>query len=303
MGKIADELAKQIEEEFKRMGKQPGSFEELNKVAALINERYNNAPLSDFEGLSPSQMHLLNNFLFSEYCPVRFNPNLSNSELLDSPMVQVSIKLLEIINQSDGLKLTEKGNLPRKTVLQIHELGYFKTDKDYLINISKEEDYFQLHICNIILKLSGITIIRKEKIFLSKKGVACINNHFNLFSELLQTFCLKFNKAYMDRYEGEEIGNVGAGFVLYLLSKFGSEKREITFYSDIYYRAFPMLKDQIKPILTISISGMLTGCLKNRLFWGFSSFGLIELEEQLDSSYHSKYLVKNTILFKQAFIT
>ena len=303
MGKIADEFAKQIEEEFKRMGKQPGSLEELNKVAAIIYQRHNNGPISDFEGLSPNQMHLLNNFLFNENCPVKIKPILTNAELLDSPFLQMAIKLLEIINKSDGLKLTEKGNLPRKTVLEINELGYIKSDDKYLIKILKEEDYFPLHICNIIVKISGITVTKKGKIFLTKKGTTCLKDHFSLFSALLSTFCLKFNKAYMDRYEGEEIGNVGAGFVLYLLSKFGNEKRDISFYSEKYVRAFPMLKDQIKPIGTISISDLLAGCLKNRLFWVFSLFGLIELEEQLESNYRSNYQVKTTTLFNNAILS
>ena len=303
MGKIADEFAKQIEEEFKRMGKQPGSLEELNKVATIIYERHNNGPISDFDGLSPNQMNLLNNFLFSENSPVKFNYKLSNAELLESPFIQMAIKLLEIINQNDGLKLTEKGNLPRKTVLEIHEFGYIKSDDKYLIKILKEEDYFPLHICNIILKLSGITIIRKGKIFLTKKGLACLKDHFSLFSELLSAFCLKFNKAYMDRYEGEEIGNVGAGFVLFLLLKFGDEKRDISFYSEKYFKAFPMLKDEIRPIGTISISSLLAGCLKNRLFWVLSLFGLIELDEQLESKYRSNYQVKTTTLFNNAILS
>jgi hypothetical protein len=214
----------------------------------------------------------------------------------------MALRLLEIINMNNGLKLTEKGNLPKKTVLDIHALGYFKSDHDYLIKIQKEQDYFPLHICNILLKLSEITELRKGKIILTKKGTECINNHVKLFSEVLKMYCLKFNKAYLDRYESEEIGNIGAGFILYLISKFGNTSRELSFYTEKYIKAFPMLPDQIEPLGTISKSEIMASCLNNRLFWGYSFFGLIEIEKQSDSRINRNYLVRHTELFKSAII-
>ena len=157
---IADDLAQQIKAEFEKMGKQPGSLEELNKMAAMVNQRYNDSPLPNFEGLSPSTMHQVIDFPFGDKCPVKINQALSDDQLLDSPLIHMTLNLLSIINESNGLKLTDKGNLPRKVVFDIYSFGYFGS-KQYDNNIKpkvlNETDYLPLHLCNLLLKVSGNT--------------------------------------------------------------------------------------------------------------------------------------------------
>ena len=62
MSKITDDIIKQIQDEIKRRGGNIGSLEELNKIAAEINDRHNLTPQPDFEGLSPIQMHMVLHF-------------------------------------------------------------------------------------------------------------------------------------------------------------------------------------------------------------------------------------------------
>jgi hypothetical protein len=55
MSKITDDIIKQIQDEIDRRGGNVGSLEELNKIAAEINDRHNLTPQPDFEDLSPVQ--------------------------------------------------------------------------------------------------------------------------------------------------------------------------------------------------------------------------------------------------------
>ena len=49
MSKITDDIIKQIQDEINRRGGNVGSLEELNKIAAEINDRYNLTAHPDFE--------------------------------------------------------------------------------------------------------------------------------------------------------------------------------------------------------------------------------------------------------------
>lgn len=60
MSKISDEILKQIKAEIEARGVNPSSMDELNKIAGEVMNKQNNKAISDFQGLSPTQMHLLN---------------------------------------------------------------------------------------------------------------------------------------------------------------------------------------------------------------------------------------------------
>ncbi len=303
---IADDLAQQIKAEFEKMGKQPGSLEELNKMAAMVNQRYNDSPLPNFEGLSPSTMHQVIDFPFGDKCPVKINQALSDDQLLDSPLIHMTLNLLSIINESNGLKLTDKGNLPRKVVFDIYSFGYFGS-KQYDNNIKpkvlNETDYLPLHLCNLLLKVSGNTKVTKGKLVLTTSGKKCLNNSGKLFADMLLAFCTKFNKAYFDAFPNQEIGNLGVVYILYLLAKFGDQKRESSFYSDKYFKAFTMLKEEKDPKANITPLINSNDFLVIRLFdRGFRLFGLIDVENSRADDNKNSYLVKTTKLFKSSII-
>ncbi len=52
MSKISDDLLKHIQSEINRRGEVPASLDELNKIAAIVSDKYNKTPISDFEGRS-----------------------------------------------------------------------------------------------------------------------------------------------------------------------------------------------------------------------------------------------------------
>ena len=75
----------------------------------------------DFEGLSPLQMHMVLHFPFSANCPVRFKAGILPEAVSYSPILEACIAILDAIHPDKGLKLTQKGNLPRKVVIMLRQ--------------------------------------------------------------------------------------------------------------------------------------------------------------------------------------
>ena len=120
---------------------------------------------------------------------------------------------------------------------------------------------------------------------------------------MLLAFCTKFNKAYFDAFPNHEIGNLGVVYILYLLAKFGDQKRESSFYSDKYFKAFTMLKEEKDPKANITPLINSNDFLVIRLFdRGFRLFGLIDVENSRADDNKNSYLVKTTKLFKSSII-
>jgi hypothetical protein len=68
-----------------------------------------------------------------------------------------------------------------------------------------------------------------------------------LLEEILNAYCKKFNWAYFDGYELENIGRLGCGFSIYLLNQYGNDVRQTDFYAKKYFTAYPMLIEDIHP--------------------------------------------------------
>ncbi len=89
----------------------------------------------------------------------------------------------------------------------------------------------------------GIIKKRNNKLSLTQKGKKLLENDSQLTELLFTTFCRKFNWVYFDGYDIEQWGQLGFGFSLVLLRKYGGLKREGNFYAEKYFNAFPNLLD------------------------------------------------------------
>jgi hypothetical protein len=134
--------------------------------------------------------------------------------------------------------------------------------------------------------MSGLARKRDGKIHITSKGQKLLAAE-KLLSIILSTFVSKFNWAYFDRYENQTIGQFGAYYSIYLLHKYGSEKREAGFYANKYFKAF--FKEYI---------GIHTDeeyCYALRTFERFLQyFGFIEKYQE---NIFSTMFVKKTALF------
>ncbi|MDX9890338.1 MAG: hypothetical protein RBT13_05810, partial [Bacteroidales bacterium] len=115
---------------------------------------------------------------------------------------------------------------------------------------------------------------------------------------IFKTFGEKFKWAYYDGYGDNFIGQLGYGFSLYPLSKYGDKKRFNVFYAAKYFKAFPTLLSNMGDYRYNFISSA-ECCYSTRTFDRFLYyFGLIEMQKE-DPILSHKFYLKKTKLFDQ----
>jgi len=267
-------------------------------IDKIMNEQ-NNQGLSDFEGYSPIEMQYIINETFGKNCPIELL-TLTESEYQRIPILNQIKYLLQHIENCGELKLTTKGFLPTKIVADIYNQRFIK-DEMIELGISKlykESDSMSINLTRILIEISGLVKKRNGKISLTKKGEKIYSNNFELLKLILETFGIKFNWAYYDGYGDNQIGQLGFGFSLILLSKYGFEKQRDYFYSNKYLKAFPKLIDNIQPSQYDTSKSQAGKCYSLRTFDRFIEyFGLIQInsEKKMDSD---KYIIKTELFDK-----
>lgn len=304
MLKISEEIIRQIEAEISRRGGNVTSLDELNKIAAEVTSRQNSEANSDFEGLSPHQMYLLLNHPFSDQCCVGLKKVTDTDPLPESPIMIACKTILFNIDSVRGLKLTQKGNLPRRVVNQIYdlpllpEIGYCRKPA----TVPNELDYLPAAMAHALLKLSKLVKTRNNALHFTIEGKKCMQDNWLMFQTLFRTFTSVYNKGYFDYYGENNIGNLGLLFVIYLLDKFGDNEQPARFYSDLYFRAFPDLIREVSHIRYSSSEMVAADCFEHRVFThGLSMFGLIEMKALQGKDFRFKYLLKVSPLFHKVF--
>lgn len=267
-------------------------MDEIEKyVKAYIEER-NQKSVKDFEGYSPDEMHFILYDFFSAKCPVQLQ-KLSDKEYTQIPMLSQIKFLIDRIKDKKGLKLTATGNLPTKVVKELYGQGFLK---DYfaekgLAKVYKEEDLPVIRLPRLILELSEIVKKRNNVLSITKKGESIIQSDQKLFAHIFEIFCTKFNWSYFDNFENERIGQMGFGFSLILLDKYGETQRDVDFYTKKYAEAFRFEYNASSQI------DFLSSPYPIRTFDRFLDyFGLIELK---GVKYKEQRTVATTPLFKK----
>ncbi|MBL7111153.1 MAG: hypothetical protein ISS19_04345 [Bacteroidales bacterium] len=297
--KPSDEIHKKIQEEIDRRGGKVNSIEDLNEIARIVTDKQNRMPHPDFEGLSPSQMFYIVNDPVSEQI-IGLRDDLDAHIVSELQLVKAAMIILNQIDPEKGLKLTVTGKLPRKAVSEIHSAGIFKQDYDLVLppKVMNEDDFIPAGMVHILLKLARFVRTSKNKMLLTRTGRSAMKDPVELFSGVYRAFAHSFNKAWFDRYESEEIGNVGFDFTIYLLSRYGDKMRSCEFYAEKYFKAFPMLAD-----LPVSYYNSNNSCLEVRAFkHGLYLFGLVDREVIKTEGYFKEYSWKRSTAFENVFV-
>ena len=304
MSKTSEELFRQIQAEFDRRTQGEGSMDELNKIAAEVTARHNRTGIAEFEGLSPEQMYAIHYKQFMPECPVRFSENISPDTIIASPVIQASRVILDAIEKENGLKLTVRGNLPRRVVNDIFSLVLVPDQREgrYRLKVLNEFDYYPAAVINALLKVAGITKVKNNRMQFTRKGCKLIRDNMQLFKAVFTTFTSRYNKGYLDGYGDNEIGNAGLLYVIYLLHRYGTQKREETFYARLYFRAFPELIDEIERPFYSTPEQIAYNCLTLRVFdKGLHLFGLIDITYTSRDYLTRSALINTTPLFHHVF--
>jgi len=304
MAKLNDDIIRLIQAEIDRQGGEFDSIESLNKIAGKVMDLHNREAIQEFEGLSPHQMFLLTNTPFSPDSPVIFK-TAPRPELIDTaPIMRVCSLLIRTIGaEKNGIKLTPKGNLPRKIVNEIYQLNLYSTVNSNYSQFKPldEFDYVPAAYTRTLLQLAGFVKVRSNKLTLTKAGSA-ISDSFLLFRSLFTTYISKFHKGYLDGFGNDNIGNVAPLYVIYLLKRYGLERKEASFYASLYFKAFPDLLNEylLNPDNRLKHAH---DCFIYRTFdKGLFMFGLADIEYEGIKYYDQKQFIKTSALFRELFL-
>lgn len=259
-----------------------GSDAEAEEFLSAFLRRQNEAPLAEFHGLSPNDMH---RFLHEPFT----SPGLLTltDPLPAAPQAPISLLFMQLAEAlADGpVKLTAKGNLPRALSRNIH--GFAKTRgilpgyAPLLLSgsISSEEDYLPLHLTHIMAKLAGLARKTHGRLHLTKKAEKRLHDHgeAGIYPLLFRAYCQKFNWSYPDRWPEFHIVQRAWAFSLYLLTRYGHRTRPATYYAESFLRAFPAVLAEAPEDSWHSPAEAVTAAYSLRTFRNFAAlFGLIE---------------------------
>jgi len=271
-------------------------MKEHPKYNDKIMHELNNHGLLDFEGYSPTEMQYILYDTFGVNSPVKLL-ELTELDYKKIPILNQIKFLLKLIESNVEIKLTNKGFLPTKIVSDIYNQGFIK-DEHIELGISKlykETDCESINLTRILIEISGLVKKRNNKLSLTKNGKSLMKNNSQLLSFIFTTFGSKFNWAYYDGFGENSIGQIGFGFSLILLGKYGLVSRIDKFYSDKYFKAFPAFKNGIEDKGYITKEKDLRNCYSIRTFDRFLDyFGLIKIEST-DRIFADKYIVKTEL--------
>jgi hypothetical protein len=264
-------------------------------IDQVINEQ-NNEPILDFEGYSPFEMQKILYSTFATDSPLQLQ-KLSDEDYKKIPILNQIKYLTDLIDKNGEIKLTNKGFLPTKIVSDLYSQGFLKdvTIEMGISKLYKETDSMTINLTRILVELAGLIKKRNGKISLTKASQKLLGNTEELLRLVFLTFTNKFNWAYFDGYGENQIGQLGYGFSLILLSKYGQEKRLDSFYAERYFNAYPRLLLSGLPNYEPN-ERYSTRCYSIRTFDRFLDyFGLINIEKEGDYFDSINYLSKTDL--------
>ncbi len=269
------------------------NFEEENELRKEIEKRieaHNDGTIVDFEGLTPVQMQTLHYDFPNIEDPIKIH-RLSENQLKECPLLMQVRYLINKMQEEETIKLTSTGAITTDLVKEIYGLGLLKSELIELgYKLYKESNAPSVSITRILLQLSSLAKKRKNTLSLTKKGKELANDSNAILKEILSVLFHKFNWGYFDGFKSENIGKINPAYSMYLLKKYGGEKRDAQFYADRYFMAFPhLITDDLNPYK----------CYTVRTFERYFRYlGFVEVDE---NDFLDPLSVKKTSFFDALF--
>jgi hypothetical protein len=233
-----------------------GEFSSLEEAQAAMDQLMrakNTAPLAEFHGLSPEQMHHILHFSFDSPELVRFAETIAPP--LDVPALKLFSLLAGAIGDK-GLKPTATGNLPRN-FCQEAALSFWGEEKyaeqTRYGSIRSEMDFFDMHCLRLVAGMAGLVRKYKGKFILSVKcrKIIAAQGIGGVYPDLFKAYVQKFNWAYTYGYQEIHFIQRSFLFTLFLLKKYGDKLRPQSFYEDIFW-----LYPELSKVIISVIPGM-----------------------------------------------
>lgn len=272
---------------------------DIQKHLEKVMHEQNNRSIPEFEGYSPMDMHqILHNTLGND-SPIQLQ-KLSDADYEKIPLLNQVKYLTDLIDKNGAIKLTNRGYLPTKVVSDLYQQGFLKDEhiEDGFYKIYKEADSMSVNLTHILVDLARLIKKRNGKISLTKKSREILKDNHKLLQLVFSTFATKFNWAYYDGYDEDQIGQLGWGFTLILLSKYGHKKRLNSFYAERYFKAFPQLLVSLETTYS-TLERYATRCYSTRIFDRFLDyFGVIEIDKKRKGLDSETYITKTDLFDK-----
>lgn len=276
-------------------GQEFSSLEEAKAFTDRYMQQRNRAPIGDFHGLSPDQMHCFLRFPFTSPQWVTFPDRLGTQPA--APILTLFDLMTEAIGEK-GLKATAKGNLPRKFCREA-AMRYWG-EETYRENtrfggINKEEDFVDLNVTRRVAELAGLIRKYKGRFILSRdcRTLLADAGPAGIYPRLFRAYVQKFNWGYRDRYPEILFIQHAFLFTLYLLARYGDSWRPQVFYEDGFLGAFPMILNEVETTPFFTAEQEVRSCYTLRTLVRFAGFlGLAEVEPVTRGPYVRDYRVK-----------
>jgi len=269
------------------------NLEELQRHFEKVINEQNNQGISDFEGYSPYEMTQILYSTFEPESLIKLQ-KLPDSDYQEIPILNQIKYITGLLDNAGEIKLTNKGNFPPKIVSELYQQGFLKDEyiEKGIVKLYKETDSKTVNLTRILIELAGLTKKRNGKLSLTKSSVKILSDNYELLRLILLTFATKFNWAYYDGYGKNQIGQLGWGFSLILLSKYGKEKRLDSFYAEKYFKAYPKLLESVETNYG-TLESNSTNCYSIRTFDRFLDyFGLIKIDKEGRGLSTKRYITK-----------
>jgi hypothetical protein len=284
-------------------GKEFGSLKELQAFAGWHTGQKNRAPVDDFQGLSPEQMHRFLHFPFTSADLVTFPPRLTTAP--EAPITKLFALLTNAMGQK-GFKATAKGNLPLNFVKEA-ALAYL-SDEERSIHrgMRSETDFFDLHVTRLVSTLAGFIRKYRGRLLPTAKFEKLMvqGGMAGLYPPLFRAFVEKYNWGYRDLYPDFRIIQQSFLFSLRLFHRYGDEWRTPAFYEDCFLRAFPtVLAEAESERFYTTPENAVRACYTWRCLEGFAVFfGLMDIEREQRGILDRQFRLKKTSVLDEAVV-
>lgn len=257
------------------------NMEQLQRLGNHLIAQKNEAPLAEFQGLSPRQMHLLLSEKWTDGTPgVQLRKDVPDEQVRSTDIIRYSRAFLAALIKAEGTKATAKGNLNRKFISQmVEKMGM---PEDYIQNLFRhhkvlnERDVRILEELRLTLEMGKLIRKYRGKFVTTKLGRQLLEagNLGELFALLFHTKFRVFNLAYGDGlpdfYDFQHL----LGYSLYRLSSMAVGQ-----WYDLPREAPGLMHPDLAAVVpdngVYDLHTMLVLC---RLLNPLAGFGLVELD-------------------------
>lgn len=284
-------------------------FENIEELQEYLNQQtalQNKTPREEIDNLSPNDMALILYHTFENQSPIAFKKDLSAKTVDKIPFIELIKVFLELIHKNKELKLTARGNIPPKICKELYGKKILTEEniENGVINLNKETDSIIIQNLKIISTQVGLIKKRKNKLSLTSFGKKVLEKKLSvdLFQKTFNINWQKFNLGFHDGYPQKTSIQMTFGYTLYLLLRYGKEKRSFDFYIKKTLAAFPHELENFSNSWN-SPEKTYYNCYKTRIFDRFLKFyDFIKIDKRKDSSpFNEKWEIQTTQTFQDSF--